>query len=247
MDDMVRLRGERLNDMGFKERYERTLEEVAASCRASGRDPHSVRVLAVSKTVGEPEVAAALAAGARDFGENRPDMLAQKAAAFPQATWHFIGNIQSRKIPEIVRDASLVHSLYQERHLAKFDSAARNANKVIEVLLEVNVSGESSKSGLAPSEVAAMLAQCAAYPHVRVRGLMTMAPQGDLNGARTCFEDLARLHSDLKRGLDPDRAAIFNELSMGMSEDWHEAIAAGATIVRIGRALFDDTFEENKH
>lgn len=233
--------------MGFKERYEHTLEEVATCCLACGRDPRSVRVVAVSKTVGESEVAAALAAGARDFGENRPDMLAGKAAAFPQATWHFIGNIQSRRIPEIVRDASLVHSLYQEHHVAKFDAAARDAGKVMDVLLEVNVSGEASKSGLAPAEVAPLLANCAAYPNVRVRGLMTMAPQGDTTVARACFEDLVRLRDSLKSGLDPDRAAEFNELSMGMSEDWHEAIAAGATIVRIGRALFDDTYEGNVH
>lgn len=233
--------------MGFKERYERTQEEVAACCRTVGRDPQSVRVVAVSKTVGEAEVATALAAGAHDFGENRPDMLATKAAAFPQATWHFIGNIQSRKIPDIVRDATLVHSLYQERHIAKFDAAAHEVGKVMDVLLEVNVSGEESKSGLAPVDVAQMLAQCAAFPHVRVRGLMTMAPQGDAAVARACFEELAHLRAELARGLDPDRDAVFNELSMGMSEDWHEAIAAGATIVRIGRALFDDTFEEGVH
>lgn len=230
--------------MGFKERFERTQAEVTACCGRAHRDSAEVRVVAVSKTVGKPEIAAAVAAGAHDFGENRPDVLAEKVATFPHETWHFIGNIQSRRIPEIVRDASLVHSLHQERHVAKFAAAAAAIGKVQDVLLEVNVSGEESKSGLAPNDVAPMLALCAKYPQVRVCGLMTMAPQGDRGVAQACFEKLARMEDDLRRGLDPQRAAVFNELSMGMSEDWREAIAAGATIVRIGRALFDNEFEE---
>ena len=98
------------------------------------------------------------------------------------------------------------------------------------MLLEVNVSGEASKSGLAPSEVAGMLEYCAGFPHVRVRGLMTMAPQGDAQRARACFADLARLRDKVRLG-----------------EDWHEVIAEGASIVRIGRALFDDAFEGPAH
>lgn len=233
--------------MDFKERYERTLAEAAACCAAAGRDPHDVRVVAVSKTVDANTVAEAIAAGAHDFGENRPDSLALKRDRFPQETWHFIGNVQSRRIPDIVRDAALVHSLYQQRHVSKFDAAAVAAGKVQDVLLEVNVSGEESKSGLAPEDAAEMLAYCGGFPHVRVRGLMTMAPQGDLAQARVCFAELARLRDRLRRDLDADRAAVFDELSMGMSEDWHAAIAEGATIVRIGRALFDDAFEGIAH
>ena len=236
-----------VSGMGFKERYERTVAEAAACCEACGRDPKSVVVVAVSKTVGADEVAEAIEAGAHDFGENRPDSLEGKRARFPQQTWHFIGNIQSRRIPDIVRDAALVHSLYQQRHVPKFDAAAAASGKVQDVLLEVNVSGEASKSGLAPSEVAGMLEYCAGFPHVRVRGLMTMAPQGDAQRARACFADLARLRDKVRLGLDGEQAAVFDELSMGMSEDWHEAIAEGATIVRIGRALFDDAFEGPAH
>ena len=114
--------------MGFKERYERTVAEAAACCEACGRDPKSVVVVAVSKTVGADEVAEAIEAGAHDFGENRPDSLEGKCARFPQQTWHFIGNIQSRRIPDIVRDAALVHSLYQQRHVPKFDAAAAASN-----------------------------------------------------------------------------------------------------------------------
>ena len=228
--------------MSFSTRYEATKEELARVCAACGRDPREVKVIAVSKTVGLDAISEAISAGAHDFGENRPDMLAEKAERLPGECWHFIGNIQSRKIPEIVAHASIVHSLYQESHLAKFDAVSAQAGKIQDVLLEVNVSGEQSKSGLAPADVADMLAAATACEHLRVRGLMTMAPQGDLAVARECFAGLAALADELRAALPAEKAALFSELSMGMSEDWREAVAAGATMVRIGRALFSDTF-----
>lgn len=229
--------------MGVAERYLNVREELARVCRSVGRDPKEVTLVAVSKTVGPDEVGRAIEAGGRDFGENRPDELLRKAAVYPQATWHFIGNIQSRRIPDIVAHASLVHSLYQQRHAEKIDAAAAARDKVQDVLLEVNVSGEESKSGVDPHDAPELLAACLALPHVRVRGLMTMAPQGDLQVAREVFEGLTRLHAQLRSGLEPQAAAVFDGLSMGMSEDWREAVAAGATIVRIGRAVFSDAFE----
>ena len=228
--------------MPFAEHYAATLEELADVCAACGRSAAEVKLIAVSKTVDADTVGGAIDAGAHDFGENRPEMLAGKATRFPDQTWHFIGNIQSRKIPEIVEHATLVHSLYKESHLEKFNRAAVAAGKVQDVLLEVNVSGEESKSGLAPTDVPAMLDAALRYDNLRVRGLMTMAPQGDLVVARECFDGLRDLRDSLRRGLPAEKAQLFNELSMGMSEDWREAVAAGATMVRIGRALFSDTF-----
>lgn len=229
--------------MSIAERYQRVAAEVAEAAVAAGRAPEDVLLVAVSKTVGPEGVAEAIEGGARDFGENRPDQIVPKSAAFPEARWHFIGNIQSRRIPDIVRSAALVHSLFEERHARKIDEAAAVAGKVQDVLLEVNVSGEESKGGLAPGDVRALLDVCARLPHVRVRGLMTMAPQGDPAAARAVFEGLANLYAQLRAGLDPAQAALFDGLSMGMSEDWREAVRAGATIVRIGRAVFDDAFE----
>ena len=229
--------------MGIEQRYERVVGEVAAACREAGRDPREVRVVAVSKTVGVEGVREALAAGACDFGENRPDQIVEKAAACPSATWHFIGNIQSRRIRDIVGAASLIHSLYQLKHAQKIDEAAADLGKVQDALVEVNVSGEESKSGASLEEAPALVEAIAALPHVRVRGLMTMAPQGDLAVARACFDDLARLARSIRQNLPEEDAAAFNELSMGMSEDWRAAVEAGATIVRIGRAIFSDEFE----
>ena len=158
--------------------------------------------------------------------------------------WHFIGNIQSRRIPEIVGASVLIHSLYQLRHAEKIDRAAAAAGKVQDVLIEVNVSGEASKSGATPKEAPGLVRAVAALPHVRVCGLMTMAPQGDAARAEAAFRGLATLADEIRATLAPDEAAAFTELSMGMSEDWPCAIACGATIVRIGRAIFSESFEE---
>ncbi|MEE0306639.1 MAG: alanine racemase, partial [Adlercreutzia sp.] len=135
--------------MSIAERYQRVAAEVAEAAMAAGRAPEDVLLVAVSKTVGPEGVAEAIKGGARDFGENRPDQIVLKSAAFPEARWHFIGNIQSRRIPEIVASATLIHSLYQRRHAEKIDRAAAELSKVQDVLIEVNVSGEASKSGVA--------------------------------------------------------------------------------------------------
>lgn len=229
--------------MGTAERYLKVKAELERECARAGRDPGSVRLIAVSKTVGPEEVAQAISAGAGDFGENRPDELMRKAAAHPGVRWHFIGNIQSRRIHDIVAHAALVHSLFQEGHARKIDAAAAELGRIQDVLLEVNVSGEESKGGVAPDQARELLEACCALAHVRVRGLMTMAPQGDARTAREVFDGLARLHAQLRRGLDADAAAAFDGLSMGMSEDWREAVAAGATMIRIGRAVFSEDFE----
>lgn len=226
-----------------KERYQKVAAELAQVCKQAGRDPGEVRLVAVSKTVDVPEVARAIAGGAHDFGENRPDQLVAKHDEYPQVNWHFIGNIQSRRLHDVVGRAVLIHSLYEKSHAEKIDKLAAEQGIVQDVLIEVNVSGEESKSGLAPAAVADMLEYCSQLENVRVRGLMTMAPQGDLAVARKTFDGLRDLADKLRAGMSPDAAACFNELSMGMSEDWREAVFAGATIIRVGRAIFSDQFE----
>lgn len=229
--------------MGIAERYQRIAAEVEEACCQAGRDPAEVEVIAVSKTVGPEAVAEALAAGACSFGENRPDQLAAKAMALPGAEWHFIGNIQSRRIPDIVAHASLIHSLFEESHALKVDAAAQRLGKVQDVLLEVNVSGEASKAGATPQEAPILARAIAELSHVRLRGLMTMAPQGDLAAARECFQGLAQLAASIRLTLPEGAQGPFSELSMGMSEDWRCAIEAGATMVRVGRAIFSGAFE----
>jgi len=230
--------------VSIAERYQKVAAEVAEAAVAAGRAPEDVLLVAVSKTVGPEGVAEAIEGGARDFGENRPDQIVPKSAAFPEARWHFIGNIQSRRIPEIVASATLIHSLYQRRHAEKIDRAAAELSKVQDVLIEVNVSGEASKSGVAPTDAPDLVRAVAALPHVSVRGLMTMAPAGDAQAAREAFAGLAELAVQIRAQLPAEDAAVFTELSMGMSDDWREAVPLGATIVRVGRAIFSESYQE---
>ena len=150
--------------MGIAERYEKVEEELAQECALAGRDPKEVRLVAVSKTVGVEGVGEAYAAGARDFGENRPDQIVPKSQAFPDARWHFIGNIQSRRIRDIVDSASLIHSVYQEKHARKIDEVAREKGIVQDILIEVNVSGEESKSGVSPDEAETLVDVLRRFP-----------------------------------------------------------------------------------
>ncbi len=230
--------------MGIAERYAHVRAEVDAACREAGRDPASVVLLAVSKTVDVPAVADAIRAGAIAFGENRPGQLVEKRAAYPQVQWHFIGNVQSRRIKDIVPCATLIHSVYKESHLGKINASALACGKVQDILVEVNVSGEESKSGLAPADLRAFIEAADSFDAIRVRGLMTMAPRYDESTADATFRGLAALRDELNGRVFPRHGKIdLSELSMGMSEDWRFAIRHGATIVRIGRAIFSDEFE----
>jgi pyridoxal phosphate enzyme (YggS family) len=230
--------------MSITQQYIDVVRQVRQACLDCGRDPDEVRLVAVSKTVDAARVQDAIDGGAQDFGENRPDQIMEKHAAYPQATWHFIGNVQSRRIRDIVPCAALIHSVCQPAHLAKIDAAAAACGKVQDILIEVNVSGEESKGGVAPEDLPAMLREAARCPQVAVRGLMTMAPQGDLEVARACFARLRDLRDAANANYLPAGMPLMSELSMGMSEDWRCAIAEGATIIRIGRAIFSEDFAE---
>lgn len=232
--------------MGIAARYEQVRREVEQACLDAGRPADSATLLAVSKTVGTGGVSDAIAAGATDFGENRPEQLMEKHSVFPDVRWHFIGNIQSRRIRDIVPCAYLIHSLHELKHARKIDEEAARAGKVQNVLIEVNVSGEESKSGIAPEDAPLFLKECLALENLRVCGLMTMAPQGDLSVAAECFAGLAGLLDTLREGAfcdHADKLEAFCELSMGMSEDWREAVQEGSTMVRIGRAVFSEEWE----
>lgn len=230
--------------MSTKDRYIRVRSEVDTACAQVGRKPEEVLLLAVSKTVDLDQIQEAIEGGANAFGENRPDELLRKSAAFPDQSWHFIGNIQSRRIGDIVSAADLIHSVSKAEHLPKIDRAAAKIDKVQPVLLEVNVSGEASKSGFHPSEVLAVIEEAAALPAVRIQGLMTMAPRADEEAIETSFCGLARLRDELQRQLDDKGIDVtLSDISMGMTEDWPQAIERGTTIVRVGRAIFDSSFE----
>ena len=230
-----------------RQRRAEILELVAQAARAAGRDPREVTVCAVSKTVDVDKVAAARAAGYTAFGENRPQELTRKLdllrsdPAFADVAWHMIGNLQENKINRVLEDRpALIHSIASPELAAAVSKRAQARGMVQPVLLEVNVSGEESKSGMAPQVVREQFSAIAALEGIKVRGLMTMAPQGDPAVAERTFEGLRLLLEGLRaEAADP---ASLTELSMGMSEDFWEAVGQGATIVRLGRVAFDPEF-----
>lgn len=237
--------------MSIAERLARVQERVAAAARAAGRDPASVTLVAVSKTQPPEVVAAAIAAGARDLGENRVQEAAAKLAALgahrAAARWHLIGHLQRNKARPAAELFDLVQSVDSLR-LAEALARAVPAGRRLPVLLQVNVSGEASKEGFAlagglanRAGLAALLAeveQIAALPALDVRGLMTVAPiVAHPEQARPVFRALRDLRDELARRVP---AARWDDLSMGMTDDFEAAIAEGATIVRVGRAIFGE-------
>ena len=229
--------------MGLKDRWEATCADVADICRRNGRNPEDVKIIAVSKTVGIETVGEGIACGITDFGENRTVPFNEKLAVYPQANWHFIGQLQSRKAKEVVGKAHLIHSVDRTSLLTSIQKAAEKAGVMQDILVEVSVSGEETKGGITPADLPAFLELVAASENVRCKGLMTMAPQGDLDVARSTFEGLRKLALNMSERYGAHDTIAMNELSMGMSEDYAEAIAEGATMVRIGRRIFSEDFE----
>jgi pyridoxal phosphate enzyme (YggS family) len=208
---------------------------IEAAARASGRDASSIRLVAVSKTHPASAIREAYAAGQRDFGENYVQELVQKAeelADLPELRWHLIGHLQRNKVKLVASLVSLLHtvdSLELARELAKRAPSARR----LEVLVEVSIAGEEQKHGVAAEELGALLDGIEACPELSLRGLMCVPPfTADPSDSRPHFERLRQLR-DRYGG-----AQRLPELSMGMSHDLPHAVAAGATLVRVGTAIF---------
>lgn len=229
--------------MSLEERWNATVEDVRELCRKAGRDPSEVKIVAVSKTVGPDVVGEAVECGVTDFGENREKPFNEKLALYPDVNWHFIGTLQSNKARQVVGKACLIHSLDRDSLLDAIQKEAAKRGVVQNVLVEVSVSGEESKGGIAPSELPAFLERIAASGNVACKGLMTMAPQGDLNVARETFSGLREVAEQMASRYGASDSISMSELSMGMSEDYAQAIAEGATMVRIGRRIFSEDFQ----
>ncbi|KDE48462.1 hypothetical protein DI43_04370 [Geobacillus sp. CAMR12739] len=208
--------------------------EIEAACARVGRDPAGVRIVAVTKYVDAKRALEVLDAGIADLGENRSDQLIEKHARIGnQATWHFIGTLQSRKVKDIIDKVDYIHSL-DRLSLAK--EIEKRAARPAKCFVQVNVSGEATKHGLAPEETIPFIEQLRAFSRIKVVGLMTMAPHtGDEAILRACFRQL-RMLKERVQALGMAHAPC-TELSMGMSNDYTIAIEEGATFVRIGSAL----------
>lgn len=216
-------------------------KKVVQACSAAGRAPGSVRIIAAAKTFSAAHVAAALDSGVLDIGENYVQECERKICALadlrpadPPISWHLIGRLQGNKARTAARIFNWVHALDSEKTAERL-SAAREGMSPINVCLQVNIDGEASKGGVAPEEALSLAPRIAALSRLRLRGLMAIPrPREPGSSAALPFRDLAALRGEIaaRHGLDMD------SLSMGMSADFSEAIAAGATHIRIGSAVF---------
>ncbi|MCB2191105.1 MAG: YggS family pyridoxal phosphate-dependent enzyme [Deltaproteobacteria bacterium] len=212
---------------------------IAEAAKASGRKPEQVRLVAVSKTHGAEAVKAALAAGQILFGENYVQEAHDKIAEVgPGPSWHFIGHLQSNKAKLAAELFDVIQSVDRLKLAKALDRKAGELGRKLGVLLQVNVGGEAQKSGCAPQDAAALAQEVAKLKHLELSGLMTMPPFfGDPERARPIFAQLRELAQKLGHDL-PDGA--MRHLSMGMSGDYEAAIAEGATLVRVGTAIFGE-------
>ena len=224
-------------------RLGRVRSRMEAACRRAGRPADAVTLVAVTKTVGLAEVRALSGLGVADFGENRVAELVLKATSLTELScrWHMIGHLQRNKVARLLPHATIVHSLDSERLAAVLSRRAAEMDLDVDVLIEVNVAGEEQKYGVRPAEAAALAETVAALPALKLRGLMTMAPFLGAGGPETAeelrpvFARLRELAQTLSKNLP---AGAMSELSMGMTQDFEVAVEEGATMVRIGSALF---------
>ena len=218
-------------------------DKISASARRAGRDSSSVRLVAVSKTHPAEAVVDAAAKGQTVFGESRVQEARDKIPACPPGLeWHFIGHLQKNKVRQALPLFGFFHSIDSTALAQAIDRISGETGKPVEGLLEVNVSGEATKYGFTPEQLRAEFAALSKLPHLRIRGLMTMAPYSEKpEEARPVFRALRELRDELQSA----HGHPLPELSMGMSGDFAPAIAEGATLVRIGSSIFGSRLPQN--
>jgi len=219
---------------------ERIRERIAEAALRRGRDPSCVRLMAVTKTVDDSRIGEALAAGVDILGENYVQEAKRKIETLGRKVeWHFIGHLQSNKARHAVCLFDLIHSVDRLGLAAELDRRSDRAGVVTPVLIQVSLGGEETKGGVSPEDALALVREVAAMKHLSIRGLMTMPPWfDDPEEARPFFRALREMGERVRESGIP--GVSMEELSMGMTQDYEVAVEEGATIVRVGRALFGE-------
>ena len=226
--------------MSIQEHVNAVREKMAAAAKAAGRDPGEITLCAATKVQTDDTIREAIAAGITVCGENRVQELTAhlEANAYEGAQVHLIGHLQTNKVNKVVGKVDLIHSVDSERLLRAIDRQADRLGLVQDVLLEVNVAGELSKGGCTPDEAWELAQLAQSLEHVRLRGLMAIPPIAQKPGDNTpYFSMMKKLYVDIKEKIAHNQDDM-DCLSMGMSGDYEDAIAQGATLVRVGTALF---------
>jgi len=213
-------------------------DKISAACKRAGRNREEVTLIAVSKTMPVEAIQEAMSCGVIEFGENRPQELRDKQAVLTEPLhWHMIGSLQTNKLKYVIGKTVLIHSV-DSLHLAQaIEDASAKSGIVSEVLLEVNVAGEESKHGVTPEQLEELIAQISSFSHVKIRGLMTVAPYTEIpEENRIYFKKMKQLMVDINsKNIDN---VYMDMLSMGMTGDYEIAIEEGATHVRVGTGIF---------
>lgn len=220
--------------------YQQVKQDVTRIARQCGRDPAEITTIAVSKTYPAEAIQKVYSAGCRDFGESRVQEVLQKIPMLPaDILWHFIGTLQLNKVNKAVGHFSLIHAVDSFELAQKISSASLQRGLTTPILLQVNTSGEASKHGLTEESWRSLLESLCLLPALNIAGLMTMAPLVEDEAIiRECFRNLRLARDDFRsRVAKPE---IFTQLSMGMSHDYPLAIEEGATLLRIGTAIFGE-------
>ncbi|MDO5415723.1 MAG: YggS family pyridoxal phosphate-dependent enzyme [Lachnospiraceae bacterium] len=221
-----------------KEQLREVQAHVQEACRRAGRNPDEVTLIAVSKTKPVSMLAEAYEEGARNFGENKVQEILEKSPQLPaDVHWHMIGHLQRNKVRQVIDKVVLIHSVDSIRLAEQIEEEAGKKDRTVDILLEVNVAREESKYGFMLEEVEAAILEISRFPHVRIRGLMTIAPFVENSEEnRPIFKKLFEFYVDMKcKNIDN---VTMDVLSMGMSGDYEVAIEEGATMVRVGTSIF---------
>lgn len=222
--------------MSIADNISRVRDKISNSAIKANRDPSEVTLIAVTKTIEVPKIKQAIDAGIFDLGENRVQEMAAKCEQIEKnVAWHQIGYLQSNKVKYIIKQIELIHSLSTLSTAYEIDRQVGVYQRQVDCLVQVNVSGEDSKSGVDPENLSRFLEEISGLSRINIRGLMTIAPlSGGKYEAEKCFEGLRRIFENLKQC----GYGSLSVLSMGMSGDYEEGIRQGATMVRIGSAIF---------
>ena len=209
---------------------------ISAAAKESGREPEDIKLIAVTKTYPIEAMNEAIRLGVTDIGENKPQEIRDKFDNVLPVNWHLIGHLQTNKVKYIIDRCTLIHSVDSIKLMAEIDRQAQNHNRDIDILIQVNISGEESKSGIAPDELPSLLEYAKNLTNTHVKGLMTIAPKCDIDEVSRHFSNMKELFDQTAK--QSYRNVTMTELSMGMSGDFETAIKHGATMVRIGSLIF---------
>lgn len=224
----------------IRENIELVEKKIEEACKRAGRDCSQVHLIAVSKTKPVEMLEEAYNAGIRDFGENRVQELMEKMPVLPEdIRWHMIGHLQRNKVKYIVDKVFLIHSVDSLRLAQEIEKEAAKKGVSVNILVEVNVAEEESKFGMTASETVSLVEEIAKLPHIRIKGLMTIAPYvEDSEENRRYFAKLKQIYVDIiHKNIDN---VFMEELSMGMTGDYEVAITEGATYIRVGTGIFGE-------